>query len=92
MKKNECPAPVRREIALWERNGYELLDVDVWDFPLSDEYLLTFRKKDDPCETVPMTDVLPLKVEGGMVMGVMVNGILQNKLPKGNEAVTVKGI
>lgn len=31
-----------------------------------------------------MTDVLPLKVEGGMVMGVMVNGILQNKLPKGS--------
>ena len=52
MTKNECPAPVRREIALWERNGYELLDVDVWDFPLSDEYLLTFRKKDDPCATV----------------------------------------
>ena len=35
-------------------------------------------------EAVPMTDVLPLKVEGGMVMGVMVNGILQNKLPKGS--------
>lgn len=35
-------------------------------------------------ETVPMTDVLPLKMEGGMVMGVMVNGILQNKLPKGS--------
>lgn len=34
-------------------------------------------------EAVPMTDVLPLKMEGGMVMGVMVNGILQNKLPKG---------
>ena len=31
-----------------------------------------------------MTDVLPLKMEGGMVMGVMVNGILQNKLPKGS--------
>ena len=35
-------------------------------------------------EAVPMTDVLPLKMEGGMVMGVMVNGILQNKLPKGS--------
>ena len=35
-------------------------------------------------EMVPMTDVLPLKMEGGMVMGVMVNGILQNKLPKGS--------
>ena len=35
-------------------------------------------------ESVPMTDVLPLKMEGGMVMGVMVNGILQNKLPKGS--------
>ena len=35
-------------------------------------------------EAVPMTDVLPLKIEGGMVMGVMVNGILQNKLPKGS--------
>ena len=35
-------------------------------------------------EAVPMTDVLPLKVEGEMVMGVMVNGILQNKLPKGS--------
>ena len=35
-------------------------------------------------ETVPMTDVLPLKMEGGMVMGVMVNGILLNKLPKGS--------
>lgn len=35
-------------------------------------------------EAVPMTDVLPLKVERGMVMGVMVNGILQNKLPKGS--------
>ena len=35
-------------------------------------------------EAVSMTDVLPLKVEGGMVMGVMVNGILQNKLPKGS--------
>lgn len=34
-------------------------------------------------EAVPMTDVLPLKMEGGMVMGAMVNGILQNKLPKG---------
>lgn len=34
-------------------------------------------------EMVPMTDVLPLKMEGGMVMGAMVNGILQNKLPKG---------
>ena len=31
-----------------------------------------------------MTDVLPLKMEGGMVMGVMVNGILLNKLPKGS--------
>lgn len=35
-------------------------------------------------EAVPMIDVLPLKMEGGMVMGVMVNGILQNKLPKGS--------
>ena len=35
-------------------------------------------------EAVPMTDVLPLKMEEGMVMGVMVNGILQNKLPKGS--------
>ena len=35
-------------------------------------------------EAVPMTDVLPLKMEGGMVMGVMVNGILQNKWPKGS--------
>lgn len=35
-------------------------------------------------EAVPMTDVLPLKMEGEMVMGVMVNGILQNKLPKGS--------
>lgn len=35
-------------------------------------------------EAVPMTDVLPLKMEGGMVMGGMVNGILQNKLPKGS--------
>ena len=35
-------------------------------------------------EAVPMTDVLPLKIEGGMVMGGMVNGILQNKLPKGS--------
>ena len=35
-------------------------------------------------EAVPMTDVLPLKMEGGMVMGAMVNGILQNKLPKGS--------
>lgn len=35
-------------------------------------------------EAVPMTDVLPLKMEGGMVMGVIVNGILQNKLPKGS--------
>ena len=35
-------------------------------------------------EAVPMTDMLPLKIEGGMVMGVMVNGILQNKLPKGS--------
>lgn len=35
-------------------------------------------------EAVPMPDVLPLKMEGGMVMGVMVNGILQNKLPKGS--------
>ena len=35
-------------------------------------------------EAVPMTDVLPLKMEGRMVMGVMVNGILQNKLPKGS--------
>lgn len=35
-------------------------------------------------EAVLMTDVLPLKMEGGMVMGVMVNGILQNKLPKGS--------
>ena len=35
-------------------------------------------------EAVPMTDVLPLKMEGGMVMGVMVNGNLQNKLPKGS--------
>lgn len=35
-------------------------------------------------EAVPMTDVLPLKMEVGMVMGVMVNGILQNKLPKGS--------
>lgn len=35
-------------------------------------------------EAVPMTDVLPLKMEKGMVMGVMVNGILQNKLPKGS--------
>lgn len=35
-------------------------------------------------EAVPMTDVLSLKMEGGMVMGVMVNGILQNKLPKGS--------
>lgn len=35
-------------------------------------------------EAVPMTDVLPLKMEGGMVMGVMVNGILLNKLPKGS--------
>lgn len=35
-------------------------------------------------EAVPMTDVLPLKMEGGMMMGVMVNGILQNKLPKGS--------
>lgn len=35
-------------------------------------------------EAAPMTDVLPLKMEGGMVMGVMVNGILQNKLPKGS--------
>lgn len=35
-------------------------------------------------EAVPITDVLPLKMEGGMVMGVMVNGILQNKLPKGS--------
>lgn len=35
-------------------------------------------------EAVPMTDVLPLKMEGGMVMGVMVNGTLQNKLPKGS--------
>lgn len=35
-------------------------------------------------EAVPMTDVLTLKMEGGMVMGVMVNGILQNKLPKGS--------
>lgn len=35
-------------------------------------------------EAVPMTDVLPLKMEGGMVMGIMVNGILQNKLPKGS--------
>lgn len=35
-------------------------------------------------EAVPMTDVLPLEMEGGMVMGVMVNGILQNKLPKGS--------
>ena len=35
-------------------------------------------------EAVPMTNVLPLKMEGGMVMGVMVNGILQNKLPKGS--------
>ena len=35
-------------------------------------------------EAVPMTDVLPLKMEGGMVTGVMVNGILQNKLPKGS--------
>lgn len=35
-------------------------------------------------EAVPMTDVLPLKMEGGIVMGVMVNGILQNKLPKGS--------
>lgn len=35
-------------------------------------------------EAVPMTDVLPLKMEGGMVMGVMVNGILQNKLTKGS--------
>lgn len=35
-------------------------------------------------EMVPMTDVLPLKMEGGMVMGAMVNGILQNKLPKGS--------
>ena len=35
-------------------------------------------------EAVPMTDVLPLKMEGGMVIGVMVNGILQNKLPKGS--------
>lgn len=35
-------------------------------------------------EAVPMTDVLPLKMEGGLVMGVMVNGILQNKLSKGS--------
>ena len=35
-------------------------------------------------EAVPMTDVLPLKMEEGMVMGAMVNGILQNKLPKGS--------
>ena len=35
-------------------------------------------------EAVPMTDVIPLKMEGGMVMGGMVNGILQNKLPKGS--------
>ena len=42
-------------------------------------------------EAVPMTDVLPLKVEGGMVMGVMVNGILQNKLPKGSWCLLRKG-
>lgn len=35
-------------------------------------------------EAVPKNDVLPLKMEGGMVMGVRVNGILQNKLPKGS--------
>ena len=35
-------------------------------------------------EAVPKNDVLPLKMEGEMVMGVMVNGILQNKLPKGS--------
>ena len=34
-------------------------------------------------ETVAMADVLPLKLENGMVMGVMVNGNLMNKLPKG---------
>lgn len=34
-------------------------------------------------ETVAMTDVLPLKLENGVVMGVMVNGNLMNKLPKG---------
>ncbi len=34
-------------------------------------------------ETVAMADVLPLKLENGMVMGVVVNGNLMNKLPKG---------
>lgn len=58
-------------------------------------FAIRFKGKTDPAwrnatdsaarsEAVPMTDVLPLKMEGGMVMGVMVNGILQNKLPKGS--------
>lgn len=58
-------------------------------------FAIRFKGKMDPAwrnatdsaarsEAVPMTDVLPLKMEGGMVMGGMVNGILQNKLPKGS--------
>lgn len=58
-------------------------------------FAIRFKRKTGPAwrnatdsaarsEAVLMTDVLPLKVEGGMVMGVMVNGILQNKLPKGS--------
>lgn len=52
MEKHEYPATVALEIKMQEQGGYELLDVDVWDFPLTDEYVLTFRQKDDPCKTV----------------------------------------
>lgn len=57
MKTHEYPAAVMEEILFQKKDGFHLLDVDLWDFPLSNQYLLTFEKEFDPAKTVRVVNL-----------------------------------